>query len=410
MADEILNIYNANSVDDVITSIQHHAYNPYTNAYNNNDEIRITIQHQDLYVLPHESYIYIEGRVVVAAVADEALPEQKVIPNFVNNAAGFLFDEIRYELNGFPIDCCKNVGITSTLKGYASYVPHNMKRLEIAGWKTESNQQATAGYINFCIPLRSIFGFAEDFRKILMNMKHELILLRSRTDVNCFVGANNHSSIQINKIQWRIPHVSVSDVEKLKLLKVIDRQQPIPLQYRSWELYEYPTLPTTSNHIWSVKASSSLNTPRYIIVAFQTNRHNRILADKSRYDHCNLSDLKVYLNSECYPYENLNVNFANNQYAVLYDMYCRFQETFYHDRASNTAVPLLTYEEYSANAPIIVIDCSRQNETLKKSIVDIRIEFQTRENIAADTAAYCLIIHDNLVTYNPYSNIVNKVL
>lgn len=285
-----------------------------------------------------------------------------------------------------------------------------MKRLEIAGWKTESNQQATAGYINFCIPLRSIFGFAEDFRKILMNMKHELILLRSRTDVNCFVGANNHSSIQINKIQWRIPHVSVSDVEKLKLLKVIDRQQPIPLQYRSWELYEYPTLPTTSNHIWSVKASSSLNTPRYIIVAFQTNRHNRILADKSRYDHCNLSDLKVYLNSECYPYENLNVNFANNQYAVLYDMYCRFQETFYHDRASNTAVPLLTYEEYSANAPIIVIDCSRQNETLKKSIVDIRIEFQTRENIAADTAAYCLIIHDNLVTYNPYSNIVNKVL
>lgn len=410
MADEILNIYNANSVEDVITSIQHHAYNPYTNAYNNNDEIRITIQHQDLYVLPHESYIYIEGRVVVAAAADDATAAELVVPNFVNNAAGFLFDEIRYELNGFPIDCCKNVGITSTLKGYASYVPHNMNRLEIAGWKTESNQQATAGYINFCIPLRSIFGFAEDYRKILMNMKHELILLRSRTDVNCFVGANNHSTIQINKIQWRIPHVSVSDAEKLKLLKVLDRQQPIPLQYRSWELYEYPTLPTTSNHIWSVKASSSLNTPRYIIVAFQTNRHNRIQADKSRYDHCNLSDLKVYLNSECYPYENLNVNFANSQYAGLYDMYCRFQETFYHDRASNTAVPLLTYEEYGANAPIIVIDCSRQNEALKKSIVDIRIEFQTRENIAANTAAYCLVIHDNLVSYNPYSNIVNKVL
>lgn len=92
MADEILNIYNANSVEDVITSIQHHAYNPYTNAYNNNDEIRITIQHQDLYVLPHESYIYyiyIEGRVVVAAVAGETPADQKVIPNFVNNAAGF---------------------------------------------------------------------------------------------------------------------------------------------------------------------------------------------------------------------------------------------------------------------------------------------------------------------------------
>lgn len=411
MTDEILNINDAISAEDVITSIQHHAYNPYTNSFNNNDEIRITIQQQDLYVLPHESFIYIEGRVDVTEPAGENVAaDQRQPPNFVNNAAGFLFDEIRYEINGFPIDSCKNVGITSTLKGYVSYVPSSMSRLQIASWKKESNEQATAGYINFCIPLRSIFGFAEDYRKIVMNMKHELILLRSRNDTNCFVGQNNISTIQINKIQWRIPHVSVSDAEKLKLLKVLDRQQPIQLHYRSWELYEYPVLPTTNNHIWSVKASTSLNTPRYIIVAFQTNRNNQITADKSRYNHCNLSDLKVYLNSECYPYENLNVNFNNSQYAVLYEMYCRFQETYYHDRTSNTAVPLLTYEEYGTNAPIIVIDCSRQNEALKKSIVDIRIEFQTRENIAANTAAYCLVIHDNVVSYNPYSNIVNRIL
>lgn len=410
MANEILNIHGAISAEDVITNIQHHAYNPYTNSFNNDDEIRIAIQHQDLYVLPHESYIYIEGRVNVATPGADATAEQRQVPNFVNNAAGFLFDEIRYEINGFPIDCCKNVGVTSTLKGYASYQPNNMSRLQIASWKTESNQEATAGYINFCIPLRSIFGFAEDYRKIVMNAKHELILLRSRSDVNCFVGANNLSTIEINKIQWRIPHVSVSDAEKLKLLKVLDRQQPIYLHFRSWDLYEYPVLPTTSNHIWSVKSSSSLNTPRYIIVAFQTNRNNRIAVDKSRYDHCNLSDLKVYLNSESYPYENLNVNFVNNQYAVLYEMYCRFQETYYHDRTQDTAVPLLSFDEYKTNAPIIVIDCSRQNEALKKSIVDIRIEFQTRENIAANTAAYCLVIHDNVVSYNPYTNIVNRLL
>ncbi|XP_055308516.1 uncharacterized protein LOC129572562, partial [Sitodiplosis mosellana] len=401
MGDEILNLHNAIGAEEAITSIQHHAYNPYTNSFNNNDEIRIVIQHQDLYVLPHESYIYIEGRVLVATAAAGAEAAAREVPNFVNNAAGFLFDEIRYELNGFPIDCCKNVGITSTLKGYASYKPSSMNRLHMAGWKKESNQPGSAGYINFCIPLKSIFGFAEDYRNIIMNAKHELILLRSRSDINCFVGANDLSTIQIDKIQWRIPHINVADAAKIKLLKVLDRQQPILLHFRTWELFEYPVLPTTNNHIWSVKASSSLNTPRYIMVAFQTNRNNRIGADKSRYDHCALSDLKVYLNSESYPYENLNVNFANNQYAVLYDMYCRFQETYYHDRAPHTAVPLLTYEEYGTNAPIIIIDCSRQNEALKKSIIDIRIEFQTRNNIAANTAAYCLIIHDNIISYNP---------
>lgn len=408
MSSEILNVRDSIRVEDTITSIQHHAYNPYTNAFNHNDEIRIVIQQQDLYVLPHESYIYIEGRVnVTPAVADQAALDA---PNFVNNAAGFLFDEIRYELNGFPIDTCKNVGITSTLKGYVSYMPQNMSRMLISGWKKESDRQATAGYINFIIPLRAIFGFAEDHRNIIMNAKHELILLRSRSDTNCFVGDNDVSSIQINRIQWRIPHVNVSDAEKLKLLRVLEQQHPIHLHYRTWELYEYPVLPTTNRHIWSVKASSSLSTPRYILVAFQTNRNNRINADKSRYDHCNLSDLKVYLNSECYPYENLNINFTNDQYALLYDMYCRFQETYYHDRMPHIATPLLTFVEYKANAPIIVIDCSQQNESLKKSVVDIRIEFQTRTNIPANTSAYCLVIHDNVVNYNPYSNIVNKAL
>lgn len=408
MSDEILNLHGPIRVEDTITGIQHHAYNPYTNAFNNNDEIRIVIQQQDLYVLPHDSYIYIEGRVIVAQTPEgqDALPP----PNFVNNAAGFLFDEIRYELNGFPIDVCKNVGVTSTLKGYVSYLPENMNRMQIAGWKKESNQQATSGYINFCIPLRSIFGFAEDYRNIVMNAKHELILLRSRSDLNCFVGANDVSKIQINRIQWRIPHISVSDSEKIKLLRVLEQQQSITLYYRTWELYEYPVLPTTNRHVWSVKASSSLSTPRYILFAFQTNRNNQINRDKSRYDHCNLSDLKVFLNSECYPYENLNVDFNNNQYAILYDMYCRFQETYYHDRGSYMATPLLSFEEYKTNAPIVVIDCSRQNESLKKSVVDIRIEFQTRENIPENTAAYCLVIHDNAISYNPYSNIVNKAL
>lgn len=147
MANEILNIHNAVNADDVITNIQHHAYSPYTNSFNNNDVIHITIQQQDLYVLPHESYIFIEGQVIVATAATDATEAQRTLPNFVNNAAGFLFDEIRYEINGFPIDCCKNVGITTTLKGYASYSPNNMSRMQIAGWKKESNQQATAGYI-----------------------------------------------------------------------------------------------------------------------------------------------------------------------------------------------------------------------------------------------------------------------
>ncbi|XP_055309889.1 uncharacterized protein LOC129573424 [Sitodiplosis mosellana] len=247
MASEALNLRGPIGYDDRITSIQDHAYTPYTTSFNHNDEIRIVIQNQDLYVLPHRSYIYIEGRVVVNAPdAATSQAADRVPPDFVNNAAAFLFNEIRYELNGFPIDICKNVGITSTIKGYISFSPNDMSRMQISSWNKLSNTKATAGYINFCIPLKSIFGFAEDYRNIIMNAKHELILLRSNSDVNVFVGDNNISSIAIDKIQWRIPHVTVADAEKLKLMQIINKKQQLQLNYRTWELYEYPQKTTLS--------------------------------------------------------------------------------------------------------------------------------------------------------------------
>lgn len=398
----ILNIGGSVDFDDRITSIQHHSYNPYTSSCNNCDEIRIAIQQQDLYVLPHDSYLYLEVKIEkkVGVGAD------KLYPKLVNNAPSFLFDEIRYELNGFEIDKCKNVGITSSMKGYLSFEPHDMNHMEIAGWNIEEEKSANTGVLNYCIPLKSLFGFAEDYKNIIINAKHELFLIRSRNDINTVCGDDDIVKYTMNKIQWRVPHVQVSDAEKIKLLKFIEKKQPIEMIYRTWELYEHPALPENDKHIWSVKTSSQVNTPRYIIIGFQTKRNNLIKANKSAFDHCQITDLKVYLNSVTYPYENINADFNRNQYAVLYDMYSRFQRSYYHNKSKS--VPLLNFGNYKEIAPLIVIDCSRQNESLKKSVIDIRIEMQTKENIPAQTTAYCMIINDNIVAYNPYTNIVNR--
>lgn len=399
----ILDLHGAAGFDDSITSIQHHIYNPYTTAFNNSDEIRIAIQQQDLYVWPHDSYIYIEG-----VIEKEAGNDQQT-PYFVNNAMAFLFDEIRYEINGFTVDNSKNVGITTTMKGYLSHRPQDMIELATSCWHLDVVANLVdKNTFNYCIPLKNMLGFVDDYRSIIMNAKHELILTRSRTDINALYGAHDNCKIKLLKIQWRMPHVTVSDAEKLRLLKVIDRKQSIPMHFRSWELYEYPTLPPTDRQVWTVKTSTQLNTPRYIILGFQTGRNNIINKNKSFFDHCTFSDIKVYLNSESYPYENMDINFDLDQYAVLYDMYCRFQKSFHHDRHHSTAVPLLTFEQFKTKAPLIVIDCTHQNETLKKSVIDIRLVIQTKAYVPPNTAAFCMIIHDNLVTYNPYTNIVNR--
>lgn len=45
--------------DNSIESYEIHIYNPYNNSFNENDEIRIPIHQQDIYVLPSASSIYI---------------------------------------------------------------------------------------------------------------------------------------------------------------------------------------------------------------------------------------------------------------------------------------------------------------------------------------------------------------
>lgn len=405
---DILDVKSPIHVDETITSLQHHAYNPYTTTYGNGDEIRISIQQQDLYLLPSDSFLYIEGIIKTATIDKDKNPIEP--PTIVNNGPAFLFDEIRYEINGFEIDRCKNPGITTTMKGIVSYTTDDLLRLRNAGWNLHVPSEKTVagnGIINYLLPLKCLFGFAEDYKHIVMNAKHEIILVRSRNDVNFFCGSRDVSTIKIEKIQWRIPHVYVSDKEKLKLLKIIDKKEMIYMNYRSWELHEWPAMQVNDKHIWSVKTSQRINTPRFILLGFQTKRKNSITSDKSKFDHCQITDVKVYLNSDCFPYESVNSDFSVGKYSILYDMYSRFREEYYFDKSSHSS--LLSFDEYMNHAPIVVIDCTRQLEAIKKGIVDVRIEFQTKINIPEYTSAYCLIIHENNIAYSPYSNIVNKI-
>jgi len=103
-------------------------------------------------------------------------------------------------------------------------------------------------------------------------------------------------------------------------------------------------------------------------------------------------------------YGHLNLNMTNNQFALLYDMYSRFQAAYYGKEAE----PLLSQTEFVNHAPLVIIDCSKQNELLKTGPVDVRMEFESQENLLAETTANCLIMHDRVVDYSPLSGDVIK--
>ncbi|XP_024872501.1 uncharacterized protein LOC112455044 [Temnothorax curvispinosus] len=359
---EILNIRSEPVFNDLIVKIETHTYNLYANTtFNYSDKIRILIQQQDLYTLPCESFLYVEETLTVTRAADQ-------VDNVVlgTNCVAFMF--VRYELDGMEIDRCRNVGITSTLKNYVTVSSDRSVILRNAGWEPHNNPN---GYFNFCVPLNLLLGFYEDYKRVVINARHELILIRARNN-NSLVGSLAlEPTIKILKIQWRMPHVNAI------------------------------------KHSWAIKTATQLEKPRYVVFALQTGRKNVMSADTSRFDDCNLTNVKLYLNSEVCPYDDLNLDFGKHRWAILYDMYARFCKCYY---GYEYLEPSLIVSTFLRNGPFVIIDCSRQNESVKNATVDVRIEFDCMENVPPNTSEYCLIIHDRVIEYNPLTNVVRKIV
>ncbi|RLU25440.1 hypothetical protein DMN91_001596 [Ooceraea biroi] len=286
-----------------------------------------------------------------------------------NNCVAFMFDEIRYELNGVDIDRSRNAGITSTLKNYVSLTASRNGMLKNAGWDIVNFSNGEEGHFNFCVPLSMLLGFCEDYRCVVINARHELIVIRSRNDNNCLRGdAEIQPEIELLKVQWRMPHIALNEINKLAMLRTLESGRFLSMSFRSWDLQEFPLLQSTTKHSWTVKATTQLEKPRYVIFALQTGRKNNIPGSITKFDECKLTNVKLYLNSEFYPYDDLNLDFGKRRYAILYDI-----------------------------------------ESVKTATVDVRLEFDCMEDIPANTTAYCLIIHDRVVEYSPLTNVVHRI-
>jgi hypothetical protein len=405
---DILNIDGDLELSSTITSIEYHDYEAYAGTrYGNTDEIRIEVKNQEIYTLPSASLLYVEGKLLNAA-ANTALTHTKLVKNFLAH----LFTEIRFRINDFDVDKTRHVGVGSTLKGIVSFTPEKLTALTNGGWSSEDTTSvinATDGSFNIVLPLNTLMGFFEDHTKILINCKQELVLLRDQNDSNAVLatalegGAFESSKIEITKMKWKVPHVEVDDEVKLKLQSHLRLNKPVMLGFRSWFVGEKPMPTTTSRDEWTLQSMTSLERPRHIILAFQTNKRNIVGADANSFDHCNIRNIKAYINGKCFPYTDYNLNFGSKQCAMLYNSYANFQRSYYNTEPR----PLLSYVDF-LKSPVFVIDCSKQVENIKTVSVDVRIEIEATQSFPANTSAYCFISHDRIIEYTPLTNVVRR--
>ena len=427
MAD-ILQITEDIPVDDSIYEYEYKEYNPIAGTDLNRGSIVLTIEAQDIYTHPAESYLIVDGRLTreVAPVgpADPNDPLALVdadLTTLINNGIMYLFSDVRYHLASHEIEVLQNPGYASTMLGMLKYpddfnksqglnqlwapdtpIPNNniVDNVDNLGYKKRHEyiiqKSDLKGTFSFKIPLKHFLGFCEDYKKIIYGMQQKLTLTRTGNNdaifrANAFVNCN----INLKKIRWFMPHVIPSDAYRLQLNKIIERKEKIPVGYRMLQCDNIPVPQNNTTFTWRLGVKSSPDIPRFIIVGFQTNKNNQQTQNPAIFNHLSVRNIYVTLNAKRYPDTDYEEDFTINKFSRIYGDAATFRKKFYNmdELISNSGIDPLSYKYLY---PLFVFDVSKQSEKLKTSVSDIHIKASFNNGVNPNTIAYAVIISDRL--------------
>src|SRR5678815_1441275 len=284
MQSDILNITEAASVDEGIEKYQWHYYDPVSGAnLNSAGEIRINIEQQDIYCHPAESYLLIEGRLTKT---DGTAYGNDDVVSITNNGLMHLFSQIGYSLSNQDMETIYHPGQATTMLGLLKYpndfaLAQGLNQLWCkdtsavaalvanAGFATRQayliQKPTTKGTFSFVVPLSHIFGFCEDYDKIVYGVKHTLTLVRKSDDDAIFrLAAADAGKVDVGKIAWYMPHVLPSDMEKMALAKTIESKASIPVAYRARQC-DTITVPQSTTFSWRLSVKTAPEKPRWVV-------------------------------------------------------------------------------------------------------------------------------------------------
>ena len=419
--------------DDSIDKYEYieYGYIAGTNLNVPGQDIRLTIETQDIFTHPSESYLIIEGDLLRADNGNRYA--NNALITLTNNGIMHLFKRIRYDLSGQEIENIMNVGQATTMLGLLKYPDDFSKSKGLNQlWYNDTSTNADndnegfkirrikilvnedIGSFSFKIPLKHIFGFCEDYDKVVYGLKHTLTLTRNNDDDAIFktdgqaggpppVDNVVNGRVILSKIAWFMPHVTPADEDKMKLYKIIERKEKIPVGYRMIQCDSALINQHSTDFSWRLSVKSSPEVPRFIIVGFQTNKIGNQKQNPSLFDNANVGNIYVMLNSTRYPTTDYNISFAKGKFSRVYGDAVNFRSKFFNidELISNPNIGNLVYGDLY---PLFLFDVSKQSEKLKYSTTDIQIKMHFNPRLDANTQVYAVLISDRLINFQSDGN------
>ena len=153
------------------------------------------------------------------------------------------------------------------------------------------------------------------------------------------------------------------------------------------------------------------NAPEKTEVDYRRNsngKRRRSNEKPSVFDHANLKNMYVMLNSTRYPAVDYNLSFANQQYSRAYGDASMFGVRYFGMDELITRSNISPIDNKSLY-PLLVFDVSKQSEKLKTSVIDVQIRAVFNQAVAAGTQAYAVVISDKLLTFQSDGSKMNVI-
>ena len=436
-------------IDETTEEYEYFEYSPDSEtieSLNGIREIKFNIEALSTFVHPHKSFLYFEGQLFNE---NDGIFTDFENVTLANDGILHLFSEMKYSINGQPIEDILNPAIGSIMLGILRY-PDDFNETEglMQCWyKDSGNGGLTAkntvdvnnlkalvsinnigreerkklfydsvervlnkGKFSFCIPLKHIFGFCDDYDKVMYGVNHGLSLFRKGDDTaihkpNNYIdnaGGNiaiPDAKVKINKIKWCMPHVKPSLEIYNSLTEKIGKGENVKIGFKSRKVDE--KIVDSANWSWRVAVTSGNETPRFLILGFQTGdkniqngEANTKTANPSVFDHCRVDHAQVKMLGRLYPSQVEVLNFPGNQYSKAYKNAANFRELYdgTPDLFSHFAINPIDFKNLY---PLFVFNVSNQIPKTISAVVEVVFNVKF-EAAPANTTAYCLTISDKI--------------
>lgn len=388
-------------LDESIREFEYAEFPPINSSnLNTNGNKEIIIQQQDLITLPSEGYLYFEGELKKSDGSAIPQADRKNVA-LINNAMMYLFERITYSINGEVVEEIKRPGQTTTMIGLLKYSPDQSTTNGLSMcWlpdidyditdNTNTNMLLRSKFkkFSFNVPLSHIFGFMDDYNKILYGVRQSIRLKRlvdkDLMQVNSGVNKSDFS-FSLDKMSLFMPVIKPSLETEIKLHEAIEAKTVMTILFRGRNTQTIVPSPNSTNLDWSLQTTTGK--PRYLIISFQKDN----VKSKANFSNLKLNRIHVEVNTRRYPNQDIEIDYSEDKYSRIFKQTYDFKRKFY-DTDDAISFSMLTFKSLY---PIYVIDISKHEDRTNMSAMDIKIKATFDSAPGTGVEVFATLISDN---------------